>query len=178
MHYQAFCGKRWKHLCFLCAKYRRGSALRRLLRNGLRPIAQEYIPHHGGEFTVGVLSDMDDCFLGAIALKRPLSAKLSIAIRGDDFLISSGYSRGHIGPYEEICSTASAIAEAVGSRGPLNIQGRIDADGCFVPFELNPRFSASTYLRTLAGFNEVDHFIKCRLGRLTERAVREEDILR
>jgi carbamoyl-phosphate synthase large subunit len=121
---------------------------------------------------------MDDCFLGAIALKRPLSAKLSIAIRGDDFLISSGYSRGHIGPYEEICSTASAIAEAVGSRGPLNIQGRIDADGCFVPFELNPRFSASTYLRTLAGFNEVDHFIKCRLGRLTERAVREEDILR
>ena len=93
-------------------------------------------------------------------------------------MISSGYSRGHIGPYEEICSTASAIAEAVGSRGPLNIQGRIDADGCFVPFELNPRFSASTYLRTLAGFNEVDHFIKCRLGRLTERAVREEDILR
>jgi carbamoyl-phosphate synthase large subunit len=165
-----------------------------LLRNGLRPIAQEYIPHDGGEFTVGALSGMDGCFLGTIALKRSLSARLSVAIRGDDFLISSGYSQGHIAAYETICSTVRAIAEALGSRGPLNIQGRIDARGCFLPFEINPRFSASTYLRTMAGFNEVDHFIKRSLGlepaeplsitpgwylrSLTEIAVREEDILR
>ncbi len=28
-----------------------------------------------------------------------------------------------------------------------------------VPFEINPRFSASTFLRALAGFNEIDSFL-------------------
>ena len=28
-------------------------------------------------------------------------------------------------------------------------------DGVLIPFEINPRFSASTYLRAMAGFNEV-----------------------
>jgi carbamoyl-phosphate synthase large subunit len=34
----------------------------------------------------------------------------------------------------------------------------------FVPFEINARFSASTYLRTLAGFNEVDWYVRHLLG--------------
>jgi len=33
-----------------------------------------------------------------------------------------------------------------------------------VPFEINPRFSASTYLRALAGFNEIDIFISRLFG--------------
>ena len=41
------------------------------------------------------------------------------------------------------------------SRGPINIQGRV-RDGVLMPFEINPRFSASAYLRALAGFNEID----------------------
>lgn len=165
-----------------------------LIHNGLRPIAQQYIPLDGGEFTVGVLSGMDARVIGAIALKRFFPAKLSVASRGHDFLISSGYSQGHIGPYETVCSTARKMAEALGSRGPLNIQGRVDADGFFVPFEINARFSASTYLRTLAGFNEVDTFVKRSLGiepsaplcirpgwylrSLTETVVLEKDLLK
>lgn len=39
--------------------------------------------------------------------------------------------------------------------GPINIQGRVRS-GVLMPFEINPRFSASTYLRALAGFNEID----------------------
>lgn len=133
-------------------------------RNGLRPIAQEYITHENGEFTVGVLSKRDGSVVGGVAMKRAFPAKLSVAARGAGFLISSGYSQGHIGPYEAVCATAIAIAKAVDSRGPINIQGRVDADGRFLPFEINPRFSASTYLRAVAGFNEVDYFVRHLLG--------------
>jgi carbamoyl-phosphate synthase large subunit len=131
---------------------------------GKRPIAQEYIAHTKGEFTVGVLSGLDGTVLGVIAMERAFPAKLSIALKGDDFLISSGFSQGHFDQYPSVCETARAIAVAVGSVGPLNIQGRVDKAGRFLPFEINPRFSATTYLRALAGFNEVDHFIRRLMG--------------
>jgi carbamoyl-phosphate synthase large subunit len=135
-----------------------------LLNNGLMPIAQEYLPHESGEFTVGVLSNRNGEVEGAVVLKRSFHVKLSVMARGADFLISSGYSQGHIGSYPQIEETAVSIAKAIGSRGPINVQGRLDADGGFVPFEINPRFSASTYLRALAGFNEVDHHIRALCG--------------
>jgi carbamoyl-phosphate synthase large subunit len=131
---------------------------------GKRPIAQEYIAHTNGEFTVGVLSGPDGTVLGVIAMERAFPAKLSVAFKGHDFLISSGFSQGHFDQYPSICETARAIALAVGSVGPLNIQGRVDKVGRFLPFEINPRFSATTYLRALAGFNEVDHFIRRLMG--------------
>jgi carbamoyl-phosphate synthase large subunit len=135
------------------------------LRNNNRiPVAQEYIPHAGGEFTVGVISRPDGSCAGAIALKRSFNSKLSVAMQGEDFVISSGYSQGQIEEFPEICAVASQIARRLGSTGPLNIQGRISADGKFVPFEINARFSASTFLRTLAGFNEVDFFTRLLLG--------------
>jgi carbamoyl-phosphate synthase large subunit len=73
-------------------------------------------------------------------------------------LISTGNSQGLIDEFPHVRKTAEAIATAIGSKGPLNIQGRV-RDGVFLPFEINPRFSASTYLRAMAGFNEVDIFI-------------------
>jgi carbamoyl-phosphate synthase large subunit len=136
-----------------------------LKANGKSVVAQEYIPHTFGEFTVGVLSDPFGQVIDAIALKREFPAKLSVQARGEDFLISSGITQGHIGYYPDVCAKAREIAVAVGSVGPMNIQGRIDSLGHFLPFEINPRFSASTYLRALAGFNEVDHFIRNLLGR-------------
>jgi len=135
-----------------------------ILRDGRRAIAQEYVGHEAGEFTVGVLSDLDGSVLGTIALKRAFPSKLSISAQGNDFLISSGISQGHVGAYHDVCAAACAISKAVGSRGPLNVQGRVDREGRFVPFEINPRFSASTYLRALAGFNEIDYYIGRMLG--------------
>ncbi|PDT58078.1 carbamoyl phosphate synthase large subunit [Bradyrhizobium diazoefficiens] len=135
------------------------------LRNNKRiPVAQQYIPHERGEFTVGVISRPDGNCAGAIALRRSFNSKLSVAIRGDDFVISSGYSQGQIEDFPEICAVASLIAQRLQSTGPLNIQGRVAADGRFVPFEINARFSASTFLRTLAGFNEVDFYTRLSLG--------------
>ncbi|WP_300156641.1 ATP-grasp domain-containing protein [Solidesulfovibrio sp.] len=127
--------------------------------SGSVPLVQEYLPETEGEFTVGVLSLPSGECVGSIGLRRSLSAKLSVQSRFRDGVISSGYTQGYIADFPAIRATAEAIAKAIGSRGPLNIQGRVQ-DGEFVPFEINPRFSASTYLRALAGFNEVDMLLR------------------
>lgn len=124
-------------------------------RNGSQPIAQEYVDVNEGEFTIGVLSLPDQRVVGSIALRRDFNAKLSVSYRGRGGVISSGYSQGHIGEYPELCHQAERIAGAIGSCGPINIQARV-RNGVLLPFEINPRFSASTYLRAMAGFNEVD----------------------
>jgi carbamoyl-phosphate synthase large subunit len=135
-----------------------------LTNNDQIPMVQEYLSEDRGEFTVGVLSLPDGKCAGAIALKRMFNSKLSVASKGRGFLISSGYSQGEIGPFPEICAVAVDIATRVGSVGPLNIQGRLSENGQFIPFEINPRFSASTHLRALAGFNEVDFYLRSVLG--------------
>lgn len=124
-------------------------------RNGSIPIAQEYISDEEGEFTIGVLSLPSRELVGSIALRRTLEAKLSVAYRRRGGVISSGYSQGYIDQFPDLCFQAEHIATTVQSCGPLNIQGRVK-NGKLMPFEINPRFSASTYLRALAGFNEID----------------------
>lgn len=130
-------------------------------RNHSVPLAQEYVDDSDGEFTVGVLSLPDGRLVGSIALRRALDAKLSVSYRGRGGVVSSGYSQGHIDEYPDICRQAEKIASVIDSRGPINVQGRV-RDGVLLPFEINPRFSASTYLRALAGFNEIEmmlHFL-------------------
>lgn len=128
-------------------------------RSGIRPIAQEYVDITEGEFTIGVLSLPDQQVVGSIALRRELSAKLSVAYRGRGGVISSGYSQGYIDEYPGLCRQAEHIARVIGSCGPVNVQGRV-RDGVLLPFEINPRFSASAYLRALAGFNEIDIYLR------------------
>lgn len=124
-------------------------------RNGSVPIVQEYVGDEEGEFTIGVLSLPDGRLVGSIALRRVLDAKLSVAYRGRGGVVSSGYSQGYIDAFPDLCLQAERIASVIQSRGPINIQGRV-RNGVLMPFEINPRFSASTYLRALAGFNEID----------------------
>jgi len=126
---------------------------------GGTPLAQEYVDVAEGEFTIGVLSLPDQQVIGSIALRRSLDAKLSVITRGRGGVVSSGYSQGYIADYPEIRDQAEAVAKAVGSRGPLNIQGRLRG-GVLIPFEINPRLSASTYLRAMAGFNEADLLLR------------------
>jgi carbamoyl-phosphate synthase large subunit len=130
-----------------------------LLQNGSTPVVQEYIPEEEGEYTIGILHTLNGELVGSIALRRMFHAKLSVMSKTDVGLISSGYSQGLINEYADLRRQAENIAELCGSRGPLNIQGRV-RDGVLMPFEINPRFSATTYLRALAGFNEVDVFIQ------------------
>lgn len=91
-------------------------------------------------------------------MKREFPCKLSFVQKSERFLISSGYSQGLINDYPEICEQAKRIAIALDSEGPLNIQGRV-IKGVFYPFEINPRFSGTTYLRAMAGFPEIDIYL-------------------
>ncbi len=140
-----------KDEAWLCASYS--------IANGKQVIVQEYLPLDEGEFTVGVLSQPDGAVVGSIALRKLFDSKLSVLIKGKFGLISSGYSQGLIDDFPAVRALAERMAVAIGSTGPINIQGRIK-DGVFVPFEINPRFSASTYLRAKAGFNELDLYLQ------------------
>lgn len=138
-----------------------------LKRNGRNIILQEYIPADEGEFTVGVLSLPNGDVVGSIVMQRIFNSKLSVAYKGKHGLISSGYSQGLIGEFKQLKEEAIRIAKAVGSTGPFNIQARLK-NGRLTPFEVNPRFSASTFLRAKAGFNEIDFYLQNLINSTTK----------
>jgi carbamoyl-phosphate synthase large subunit len=132
-------------------------------------IAQEYVGRPDAEFTVGVLSDMDGEVLNSIAIRRhilpALSNRLKVPNRtgrsdlGPMLAISNGVSQGEVGAFPDVTGPCEAIARALGSRGALNIQCRLVA-GEVVVFEINPRFSGTTSLRAMMGYNEPDVLIR------------------
>ncbi|HLO15683.1 MAG TPA: ATP-grasp domain-containing protein, partial [Anaerolineales bacterium] len=134
-----------------------------VLENCNTALLQEYLPLDEGEFTIGVLSLDNGQVFSSIALKRLFHVKLSVMTKTGAGLISSGYSQGLIDDFSSLCEQAEKIAEVLGSCGPINIQARV-RNGVLLPFEINPRFSASTYLRALAGFNEIDIFTQYLLS--------------
>jgi carbamoyl-phosphate synthase large subunit len=140
-----------------------------LLRQGRAVLLQEYVGTPDDEYTVGVLHSLDGTFVGSIALRRHILGGLSNRIKapnrtgraqlGSVLAVSSGISQGVIDDFPDVRRGCEAIATALGSRGPLNIQCRF-ADGVLYPFEINPRFSGTTYLRAIAGYNEPDLLIR------------------
>jgi nucleoside-diphosphate-sugar epimerase len=49
---------------------------------------------------------------------------------------------------------------ALGARGPINLQGRLGADGRVQFFELNARFTGITGIRAMMGFQEVEAVVR------------------
>ncbi|MBN3038364.1 MAG: ATP-grasp domain-containing protein [Candidatus Omnitrophica bacterium] len=132
-------------------------------------LVQEYVGSADCEYTVGVLADLQGNMIDSIVLKRnifpALSSRIKIANRsgraelGKILTISSGISQGRIGKFREIAKYCEQVAAAIGVRGPLNFQCRV-FDGKVYIFEINPRFSGTTSLRAIAGFNEPDILIR------------------
>jgi carbamoyl-phosphate synthase large subunit len=135
-------------------------------------VVQEYVGTPESEYTVGVLSDMDGVFLNSIALRRQIMSALSNRLKvpnrtgrqdlGPTLAISNGITQGEFGSFPVVTRTCEAIATALGSRGPLNIQCRLVQDKVLV-FEINPRFSGTTSMRAMVGFNEPDLLIRRHL---------------
>jgi len=146
-----------------------GFACRFLIQQGKVALVQEYIGTPEDEYTVGILSTLNGEFVGSIALRRyllgGLSNRIQIANRTNRkdlspiLAISSGISQGIIDDYPQVRMACEKIAETLGSKGPLNIQCRF-VEGKVYPFEINPRFSGTTYIRALMGFNEPDLLIR------------------
>jgi carbamoyl-phosphate synthase large subunit len=141
-----------------------------LKKNKRKVIVQEYIDVVEGEFTIGVLSSPQGNIVSSVVMQRTFNSKLSVSYRGPKGLISSGYSQGLIDDFANLKEQAEKIALASLSTGPLNIQGRVK-NGILIPFEINPRFSASTYLRCMAGVNEADLYLKCLAGEFRQEPV-------
>ncbi|MDO8873707.1 MAG: ATP-grasp domain-containing protein [Methanoregula sp.] len=137
-----------------------------ILKYGGKPLVQEYVGSYENEYTVGVLSGRDKEIVSVIGIRRFIMSGLSnrIKIRSlrkkDEILaISSGISQGQIVNDDNLNKQCIEIAKKLGSTGPINVQCRY-VDGVAYPFEINPRFSGTTYLRALGGVNEPDLFIR------------------
>lgn len=135
-------------------------------------MVQEYVGTPEDEYTVGVLHDMDGNFVNSIGLRRLLQGQLHARVRvpnrtgrselGPSLVISSGVSHGYVDQFPEVTRTCERMAAALGSRGPLNVQCRL-VDGEVQVFEINPRFSGTTSIRAMVGFNEPDLLLRRHL---------------
>ena len=139
------------------------------LLEGQHIMVQEYVGRPDSEFTVGVLHGMDGEFINSIAVRRVMSGQLNIRSQvtnttprselGERLVVSSGISHGYVGRFPEVTQTCERIAAALGVTGAVNIQCRL-VDGEVYVFEINPRFSGTTSIRALMGYNEPDVLVR------------------
>lgn len=132
-------------------------------------IVQEYVGTPDSEYTVGVLCDMEGNLINSIAVKRyilsGLSGKIKVANKsgnaelGNVLAISSGCSQGEIGKFPDVTKQCEKIATKLGCTGAINIQCRYVNGKAYI-FEINPRFSGTTSLRAMVGYNEPDALIR------------------
>jgi carbamoyl-phosphate synthase large subunit len=132
-------------------------------------IAQEYVGDPQSEYTAGVLSTHEGEVVDSIVLRRNIISGLGAKIKllntsgkselGKYLAISSGISQGEILRHELVSKTCEEIAKKLKSVGPLNIQCRVVNEKVYI-FEINPRFSGTSPMRALAGFNELEIAIR------------------
>lgn len=108
-------------------------------------VVQELLPPDDGEYTAGCLVLGGRCD-GVVVLRRDLR----------DGNTHRAYSDEACDQYIPFVRRA---AELLAPYGPCNFQFRIRG-GQPVVFEINGRFSGTTPLRALFGFNEVEHLIR------------------
>jgi carbamoyl-phosphate synthase large subunit len=135
-------------------------------------LVQEYVGTPEEEYTVGVLHDLDGRYLNSIAVRRELKSALNLRIStsnrsgrkelGQRLVVSSGISMGEVCSPTQILDTCKKIASALDVRGAVNIQGRMTSEG-FKVFEINPRFSGTTSIRAMMGYNEPDVLLRVHL---------------
>jgi carbamoyl-phosphate synthase large subunit len=121
-------------------------------------LLQPYVGDGESEYTVGVLSDWEGNIIDSIVMKRKLIGLSLLQKRASsrgELAISTGYSQGYIVRDKQIQEYCETLAVKLNSRGPINFQLRKDGDKIFI-FEIHPRFSGTTTIRSDVGFNEVD----------------------
>ncbi|MFK2826125.1 ATP-grasp domain-containing protein [Bacillus sp. B190/17] len=123
-------------------------ALHQLLSEKKDIILQQYLPDDQGEFTVGICSGMDGTVLSSIALKRHLQDGITMRATSGDF--------------KDITEYCKQVAVALKPYGPCNFQLRFWQEKAYI-FEINPRFSSTTGMRTLLGVNEPEILLRSEL---------------
>ena len=142
------------------------------LENHGKLIGQEYVDSTQGEYTIGVITDpYDGLVRNSIIMKRFIMEGIGHGskvinrfigkIKEPYLVLSSGISQGIFINDRNISSQVEDSILKLGIRGIVNVQCRIQ-DGVVKIFEINPRFSGTTYGRALCGYNE-PHLILQRI---------------
>lgn len=104
-------------------------------------IVQQYLPDDSSEHTAATLSGADGKVRALIILRR-------------DLLQGTTY-RTELIEDDNLNRQMVRIVEALGAVGPCNLQFRM-LDGVPYVFEINPRFSGTSGIRYLYGFNDCE----------------------
>jgi carbamoyl-phosphate synthase large subunit len=112
-----------------------------------KPVIQELIGDIFSEYTCGIIF-IDGKLKASIALKRTLK-------EGN----TNKSSYRHDTPIQ-IYDYIKQVADHLKPFGACNFQMRLDSNGIPKIFEINPRHSGTTYMRSLFGFNEVEFIIQ------------------
>lgn len=114
-------------------------------------IIQKAIGSMNTEYSCGILY-WEGEFINSIVLKRILK-------EGNTFLAEYNNNKE-----KEIIEYIRKIGDALKPFGSCNLQLRIEDDNKPYLFEINPRFSGTTYMRALFGYNEVEYIVRKSLG--------------
>ncbi len=119
-----------------------GQAISNIHRAGWRAILQEYLDDNHAEFTSGITIDKDgEYVMSSVCIKKTLKGGQTYKAFIDDF--------------EEVRKPSEETALKLGGIGAINIQAKL-VEGRLKIFEINPRFSATCPMRSVAGINEPD----------------------
>ncbi|CAN5637434.1 ATP-grasp domain-containing protein [soil metagenome] len=123
-------------------------ATKAITQIGWKPMIQKYLQGDSNEYTTGLTLGRDkNQIMSNITLKKILK-------HGQTY-------KAFIDKYPKVSKVCIQIAKKLKTFGPLNIQSRIDMDDNQVKIiEINPRFSASGPMRTMAGVNEPDIMVR------------------
>lgn len=123
------------------SKVNNRSELDAALRGRAGLVVQECVGNEQGEYTAGAV-----VFEG--------SAKAAIVMRRD--LRDGNTYRAYVDNDPMLHAAVCEFGAKLNPFGPVNFQFRVDQAGVPRVFEINGRFSGTTPLRALAGFNEVE----------------------
>lgn len=132
-------------------------------------IVQEYVGTPDSEYTVGILNTMDGEFINSIAVHKSIETALNNRIKiknrtgicelGKNLVVSSGISEGYVDKFPEVTTVCEEIVKKLGAKAAINVQCRLYQNKVYV-FEINPRFSGTTSIRALMGYNEPEILIR------------------
>ena len=103
-------------------------------------LVQEHVGDLGQEYTAAAWTDRDGELKGVVTMRRELDAGTTVL--------------AEFGAFPRVRREVERVVAALEPRGPINVQLRLAERGA-VTFEVNPRFSGTTALRALAGWNDV-----------------------
>jgi|RhiMethySRZTD1v2_1073278.scaffolds.fasta_scaffold04941_10 carbamoyl-phosphate synthase large subunit len=117
-------------------------AVETIQKYGWNPVIQEYLNDSYQEFTSGVTIDKSgNSIMSSISMRKsPKSGQTYKAV---------------VDSFDEVRMSAEMVSKKLGARGPVNVQAKFDGNEAKV-FEINPRLSATSPIRAVAGVNEPD----------------------